>query len=411
MPSRKSIGRKRIKKIWFFVLVFFAPWSFGIEIDIDARCRAVLLNASLSAQRTGNSFPFQRHGSEWTELHKAIRDLEIKPLDAQNPSWDTFRTLLDRRVRLDSELFHDWYKLVGEIVYRDRGLPQKSGEPFANANVSDRLFEWFNKDKAAWNSPQNARAIAKGIGRQNKLILDSVLRSRQEIDRGLEAFRQVVLRQKGLLSALLVQGAGLPSSARVEDFIDWLLYGKAFITNELESHLGTRRIVNPEGYQTGFGPSYTRWVAEMVKELKLTSQDTVVDIGSGLGKVVLLGPHLSPARFIGVEIVPERFAFSEQQRLELNVSNASFVLGDAMAPENRTIFEQATVFYLFNPLSPRDVNRFVDTLAQLPALPGNRNRRIVTTNMHGFPRHPRARFNSIRHEDLLEVFEVVPTRQ
>ena len=214
MPSRKSIGRKRIKKIWFFVLVFFAPWSFGIEIDIDARCRAVLLHASLSAQRTGNSFPFQRHGSEWTELHKAIRDLEIKPLDAQNPSWDTFRTLLDRRVRLNSELFHDWYKLVGEIVYRDRGLPQKSGEPFANANVSDRLFEWFNKDKAAWNSPQNARAIAKGIGRQNKLILDSVLRSRQEIDRGLEAFRQVVLRQKGLLSALLVQGAGLPSSAR-----------------------------------------------------------------------------------------------------------------------------------------------------------------------------------------------------
>ena len=86
-------------------------------------------------------------------------------------------------------------------------------------------------------------------------------------------------------------------------------------------------------------------VLELVDRVPLTRGDRFVDIGSGLGQVVLLVHLLTGVEAVGLEVVP---AYVEQARDEadrLGVDGVSFSVGDARDAD----LCGGTVYFLFSP--------------------------------------------------------------
>ena len=84
---------------------------------------------------------------------------------------------------------------------------------------------------------------------------------------------------------------------------------------------------------------------ELVDRAPLTSADRFVDIGSGLGQVVLLVHLLTGVEAIGLEVIP---AFVEQARREaasLGIHGVTFRQGDARSAD----LCAGTVYFLFSP--------------------------------------------------------------
>ena len=84
---------------------------------------------------------------------------------------------------------------------------------------------------------------------------------------------------------------------------------------------------------------------ELVDRVPLTGADRFVDIGSGLGQVVLLVHLLTGVEAIGLEVAP---AFVEQARREaetLGIDGVTFRLGDARTAD----LCAGTVYFLFSP--------------------------------------------------------------
>ncbi len=74
----------------------------------------------------------------------------------------------------------------------------------------------------------------------------------------------------------------------------------------------------------------------------------VLDVGSGVGKFVLVAAREAPGmRFMGVEQRPHLVQVARDAREELRLSNASFVVGDVTASQWRGF----DGFYFFNPFA------------------------------------------------------------
>ena len=86
-------------------------------------------------------------------------------------------------------------------------------------------------------------------------------------------------------------------------------------------------------------------VLELVDRVRLTCADRFVDIGSGLGQVVLLVHLLTGVEAVGLEVAP---AYVERARVEaerLGVDGVAFREGDARYADLRG----GTVYFLFSP--------------------------------------------------------------
>jgi SAM-dependent methyltransferase len=95
-----------------------------------------------------------------------------------------------------------------------------------------------------------------------------------------------------------------------------------------------------------YSPSGVAEVLFMLDSAALGPGHTVVDLGSGLGKVVLLAALLSGAQAIGIELDPVLVAAARSAASELGLDHARFLEGDL-----RSIpLPQADVYYMFIPL-------------------------------------------------------------
>lgn len=96
---------------------------------------------------------------------------------------------------------------------------------------------------------------------------------------------------------------------------------------------------------------------------------TLVDLGSGLGKVVLLAAFLTGAEAYGVEIDPRLVAHSSAAARALGLTNAHFVQGDI-----RTMtLPKADTYYLFIPLY-----RSADVVERLAPIAAERTIRVFS---------------------------------
>jgi hypothetical protein len=88
-----------------------------------------------------------------------------------------------------------------------------------------------------------------------------------------------------------------------------------------------------------------RIILEMIDSLHFTPDDILFDIGSGLGFVVMLVNLLTNIRCVGIEYDPAYCEYARNSALSLNLSNISFIQGDA----RHTDLNDGTIFYMFTP--------------------------------------------------------------
>jgi SAM-dependent methyltransferase len=122
--------------------------------------------------------------------------------------------------------------------------------------------------------------------------------------------------------------------------------------------------VGQAGKDVVWVPSPELTVEKMLDVAQVTSQDFVVDLGSGDGRNVIAAAKRG-ARALGIEYNPDMVELSKRNAAKAGVADrASFVQGDMYAAE----FSQATVLALF--LLPENLNKLRAKFADLK--PGTR---------------------------------------
>ena len=104
-----------------------------------------------------------------------------------------------------------------------------------------------------------------------------------------------------------------------------------------------QRAQHPE--RVFYQPTPARHALELIRRGELRETDVVVDLGAGLGHVVLLVALLTSATAVGIEIEPAFVDSARRSARALQLERAHFRLGDARAAD----FSRGTLFYLYTP--------------------------------------------------------------
>jgi len=98
---------------------------------------------------------------------------------------------------------------------------------------------------------------------------------------------------------------------------------------------------------TAYQPTPARHILDLIASCKFSSDDILVDLGSGLGHVPLLVSALTGIRTLGVEIQPDYASSAQEAAQVLNLRRVRFGAEDA----RMTDLSSGTVFYMFSPFT------------------------------------------------------------
>jgi hypothetical protein len=105
--------------------------------------------------------------------------------------------------------------------------------------------------------------------------------------------------------------------------------------------------VLPSPEMTAYQPTPVRHILDLIANSALSSNDVLVDLGSGLGHVPLLVCMLAKVRTVGVEVQPEYAASAQETAQQLNLSHIRFLAEDARTAD----LSSGTVFHMFTPFT------------------------------------------------------------
>ena len=94
-----------------------------------------------------------------------------------------------------------------------------------------------------------------------------------------------------------------------------------------------------------YEPTPVSVILEMFDQAHFSSDDVFCDLGSGLGKVVMLVHLLAKIPCLGAEFEPAYCSYAAQRAAELGLTGATFINADVRDVD----FSTGTIFYLFNP--------------------------------------------------------------
>jgi hypothetical protein len=144
------------------------------------------------------------------------------------------------------------------------------------------------------------------------------------------------------------------ASMRAADLLAWLA-GLAPSERDAaaEEHLGIGPFATPAPaslppgeHLIGYHASGVAPIVRMLVEVPVTTDDIVIDLGSGLGKVVLLTWLLTGATSRGIELQPALVGRARVAAARRG-ANVAFTEGDA----RRADLEDGTVFFLYAPFT------------------------------------------------------------
>ena len=101
-----------------------------------------------------------------------------------------------------------------------------------------------------------------------------------------------------------------------------------------------------------------RVVVELAERVGFGPGDVFVDLGAGLGQVVMLVHLLTGVRALGVEIEPAYCAYARACAAELGLTEVSFVAADARDAD----LSAGTVFFLFTPFKGEVFSQVMERL-------------------------------------------------
>jgi predicted RNA methylase len=102
-------------------------------------------------------------------------------------------------------------------------------------------------------------------------------------------------------------------------------------------------------------------ILELVYQLQFTPQDLFIDLGSGLGLVVILVHLLTGTSAMGIEYDPVYCAYARARAVELGLTEATFLNADA----RRADLSNGSIFYLFTPFIDEVFEAVIEKLRRL----------------------------------------------
>ena len=100
-------------------------------------------------------------------------------------------------------------------------------------------------------------------------------------------------------------------------------------------------------------------ILTMVREVPLRSEDTLVDLGSGLGRVVILAHLLTGARALGIEIQEPLVRIAKERCTALELPGVTFVHANVADTEL-----DGSVFFLYAPFNGAMLARVLERLEE-----------------------------------------------
>ncbi len=140
---------------------------------------------------------------------------------------------------------------------------------------------------------------------------------------------------------------------RGEELLAWLgAHPPAARDAAMERLLGIEKPADTLGAPLGgdrmpYMPSAIAPIVRTVLDVPVTRSDVFVDLGAGLGKVVMAVHLLTGARVRGVEVQPSLVAEARAGAAELGLDGVEFALGDALTAD----LDDATVVFLYLPFT------------------------------------------------------------
>jgi len=104
-----------------------------------------------------------------------------------------------------------------------------------------------------------------------------------------------------------------------------------------------------------------RVILELVDSLSFTPEDVVIDLGSGLGLVVILVNLLTGVPAVGIEYDPAYCTYSLTRARELNLTDVTFVNTDVRQAD----LNPGSIFYLFTPFFDEVFDAVIEKLRLL----------------------------------------------
>lgn len=117
----------------------------------------------------------------------------------------------------------------------------------------------------------------------------------------------------------------------------------------------------PEPLTADYVPSHTTEILHAFDSVGLGPDDTLIDVGSGLGKVVMLAAMLTGSRARGIEIDPTLVRIAERAALALGLERVAFELSDAQG----AYLGDATVLFFYLSFSGEALGRFLERVRTL----------------------------------------------
>jgi hypothetical protein len=137
----------------------------------------------------------------------------------------------------------------------------------------------------------------------------------------------------------LIRHAGPPDDRSGYDALDLLVSG-LLDAGALPQERATRE---PE--MVAYQPTPARAVLALVERANIGPADFLYDLGSGLGRVVVLVALLSGARARGIEFEPAYCEYGRRCVRRLNVTGVEFLQGDV----RKAPLVKGTVYFLYTP--------------------------------------------------------------
>lgn len=157
------------------------------------------------------------------------------------------------------------------------------------------------------------------------------------------------------LRRALVRHGGPPGAPGGYDALDLLVAGMLDA-----GPLGEEQVTR-EPEMVFYQPTPARVLLSLVDRARIRPGDVVYDLGSGLGRVVILVSLLSGARAVGVEREPAYCEYAERCARTLQVPRVEFLLADAReAP-----LSDGTVFFLYTPFRGALLEQVLERLRRI----------------------------------------------
>lgn len=364
-------------------LLFFFPFSQGFCINshIVKSCKeelsriasyATYVNSQLGPKfvRSKNYVSFNADPTDfWVQARDNPR-IFSSSIDARVDHLKKISlqyTDLLRKLENKSEISTETAKQIA-ILESDSVLNSVLDEHTAISNFENHLLPQMNE-------------VTKGLYKKNLLKFREashpVIELRKKLKERISS-GQVSLKEAKLMLEEWIRYHN-ETDLHPDSLPDWITGADAALK-------GSNNYLDPEtGHQTGYGPSPLKLLEKSLQELPLKKGDTVLDVGSGWGRILMSGAILHPElNFSGVEFVHERVNFLNKAIEKLNLPNAENKQMDASEPEIELEVKKAKAIFLFNSFSPPALKLFIERTKSV-VKKTKETKYIIAANEHLFP--------------------------